>query len=167
MWARLRLPLCVRPTPTTIPNPTASPATFTTRMRSGGRDINSPGTGHGMGMGMGMELGMRTVTFYQEWEFGLVMSCEICKYAKASQLQDDNALTSTLLLAHTLMYNLEAKWLPFCGPAGVSRDQKKLNGAKSGPARTTTTGYKKPPWRGHPFILEQGTQGVQWPGRET
>lgn len=32
---------------------------------SGGRDINSPGTGHGMGMGMGMELGMRTVTFYQ------------------------------------------------------------------------------------------------------
>jgi len=49
------------------------------------------------------------------------MSCEICKYAKASQLQDDNALTSTLLLAHTLMYNLEAKWLPFCGPAGVSR----------------------------------------------
>lgn len=65
MWARLRLPLCVRPTPTTIPNPTASPATFTTRMRSGGRDVNSPGTGHGMGMGMGMELGMRTVTFYQ------------------------------------------------------------------------------------------------------
>jgi len=47
------------------------------------------------------------------------------------------------------------------------KDQKKLNGAKSGPARTTTTGYKKPPWRGHPFILEQGTQGVQWPGRET